>query len=1110
MGPSWLTTAQAPAPTGPITKAGSPVRTTPWLLTAATLAAVLIAPSAGAQDTTDDAADVQRETRHLAPGVTLDSYDRWEDQGWLRADAVTVDLTADVTPEYLSPGAVAAASPIRDQVAEHENVVVAFNADFFDINDTGGPIGAAVAGGELVKSADDGSENVIAFDADGTASIQTIGFTGTAVTEAATLDLHGLNTTALPTGAIGVYTEAWGEASRARTADGSTAIVEVTIAGGVVTAITDAPTEGAIAPGELTLVGREAGAVALAALEVGDSVAVEYAPAVEGEVPQTAVSGRQILVEDGELVPNADQTRHPRTGIGVSEDGKTLYVITVDGRQAASGGYTLDELGTELLALGAHSALNLDGGGSSTLLTRNPGTEDLIAVNSPSDGVERAVGNGIALTVPAGDGKVEGFNVAPAAPFAPGAIEAADHSRVFPGLSRPLAVNAYDSTYGPAEAAPRWRVSPTWAGHVDGDAVFHARHRSGEVTATAHSGAAEGTADLTVLGALDAIAPSERLVSLPGAEATLPFQLIGADADGFTAPIDPLDVTLDYDRDLVAVASDGLGGFTATALTDSGSGTISLTVGRLKTSLAVTVGLTESTVADFSDAAEWRFTAARATGAVAPAPGHEGQDGLLMTYDFTQDTATRAAYAWPPANIPVEGQPQVFGMWIEAQGNGEWPSLQLKDANGTDVVLRGDYLAEPGWHWTEFAVPQGTAYPVSVYRFYVAETQAGASYHGEVTISGLVARTAPDVDLPQVEARRDPLVAANLDGAEWSFAVMSDAQFTAENPDGPIVEAARRTLREVKASDADFLIVNGDLVDECEPDDLALAERVLDEELGQDLEWFYVPGNHEVMGCDLADWSAVFGPAYQTFDHEGTRFVTLDTSGLTIGKGGWDQIAMLDAALEAAAEDPAITSVAVVAHVPTNDFSPQQASQLGDRLETAVIERWLGEFESGSGKEAVYIGAHAGYFAADRVDGVSYWVNGNSGKSPSSTPADGGFAGWTEFGVDGDQWLSALVHPRVDDLALTAPDLRVGRTVTAEAELTQGDTAMPVAYPMSAEWSGSKHLYVGTRPPGLLDLLRCAAWFDPSTNQLFAWRKGTVELTVEVNGVAASDTVVIG
>ena len=91
-----------------------------------------------------------------------------------------------------------------------------------------------------------------------------------------------------------------------------------------------------------------------------------------------------------------------------------------------------------------------------------------------------------------------------------------------------------------------------------------------------------------------------------------------------------------------------------------------LRVGGHETTLAVTVGLTEQTVADFGDAAQWTFTAARATGSVAPGAGYGGE-GLTMTYDFTQSTATRAAYAKPPANIEVQGRPEKFGMWINGR-----------------------------------------------------------------------------------------------------------------------------------------------------------------------------------------------------------------------------------------------------------------------------------------------------------------------------------------------------------------------------------------------------------------------------------------------------------
>ena len=84
--------------------------------------------------------------------------------------------------------------------------------------------------------------------------------------------------------------------------------------------------------------------------------------------------------------------RHPRTGIGFSADSTTLYFVTVDGRQERSAGLSLPEFADLLIALGVHDALNLDGGGSTTMVVQ--GT----VVNSPSDPTgERPVGSCLLL-----------------------------------------------------------------------------------------------------------------------------------------------------------------------------------------------------------------------------------------------------------------------------------------------------------------------------------------------------------------------------------------------------------------------------------------------------------------------------------------------------------------------------------------------------------------------------------------------------------------------------------------------------------------------------------------------------------------------------------------
>lgn len=64
--------------------------------------------------------------------------------------------------------------------------------------------------------------------------------------------------------------------------------------------------------------------------------------------------------------------RHPRSAVGLDERRETLFLVVVDGRQPRySQGAELGELAKLLVDVGAHEAMNLDGGGSSTLVARD-------------------------------------------------------------------------------------------------------------------------------------------------------------------------------------------------------------------------------------------------------------------------------------------------------------------------------------------------------------------------------------------------------------------------------------------------------------------------------------------------------------------------------------------------------------------------------------------------------------------------------------------------------------------------------------------------------------------------------------------------------------------
>ncbi|HXG70205.1 MAG TPA: phosphodiester glycosidase family protein [Gemmatimonadaceae bacterium] len=150
----------------------------------------------------------------------------------------------------------------------------------------------------------------------------------------------------------------------------------------------------------VVLAGKGRGAAYLRAnVAAGDTISwVMRFPNVETPITEMIAGDPHLLRAGNSLAPFAGTVaadRHPRTAIAVTSDRKAL-LITVDGRQPGySVGMTLVELTGLLSRLGANEALNLDGGGSTTMAL---GTR---YVNRPSDATgERPVANAVAVVGP--------------------------------------------------------------------------------------------------------------------------------------------------------------------------------------------------------------------------------------------------------------------------------------------------------------------------------------------------------------------------------------------------------------------------------------------------------------------------------------------------------------------------------------------------------------------------------------------------------------------------------------------------------------------------------------------------------------------------------------
>ncbi len=124
----------------------------------------------------------------------------------------------------------------------------------------------------------------------------------------------------------------------------------------------------------------------------GDEIQLAFPTKPDLAGVQTAIGAGRILVSDSrppDLGP-ADQPRHPRSIVGWNDAYR--FFIVIDGRQAGlSIGMTYPEMAALAQEYGLTEAVELDGGGSSTLWALAK------VLNSPSDGQTRAIANGLVL-----------------------------------------------------------------------------------------------------------------------------------------------------------------------------------------------------------------------------------------------------------------------------------------------------------------------------------------------------------------------------------------------------------------------------------------------------------------------------------------------------------------------------------------------------------------------------------------------------------------------------------------------------------------------------------------------------------------------------------------
>lgn len=351
----------------------------------------------------------------VGPGMIAAKYD-------IPALPLKVSVTElDLTNPYVvvetclgGDKAVACETPVnmvgRNTRARHE-VVAAVNGDFFmtsPANEVGLPVSGQVRNGELVLSSHNRASLVI--DGDNRPHVDRLTFTGSVACGDRSFALNLVNRMRYAYEGIAanqsiLFTRSYGPV----TYDASTAGTMVMLrpagdafawaANGtercIIEGIAQAQGETPIPDGKAILWLKGTYANQAEWMAVGDTLDISFRLTLNNgpqdiEIRQLVGGSNHIIMQDGEFVEDWDE-RHPRTAIGINADSTRLYFVVVDGRHTTSIGVTLKEMKGIFDALGAVTAVNLDGGGSSCMVVNGE------VMNHPSDGPVRAVGNGCLL-----------------------------------------------------------------------------------------------------------------------------------------------------------------------------------------------------------------------------------------------------------------------------------------------------------------------------------------------------------------------------------------------------------------------------------------------------------------------------------------------------------------------------------------------------------------------------------------------------------------------------------------------------------------------------------------------------------------------------------------
>ncbi len=480
----------------------------------------------------------------------------------------------------------------------------------------------------------------------------------------------------------------------------------------VVEEVFDAVGNTTLGEGYIVLSAQGARIEDLKRLNIGDELEMSFRFNEFWSNVKFAVGGIELLLKDGAIYSEADKSRQPRTSIGIRADG-TVVMATFDGRQDVAAGMSYKSAAEAMMALGCVDALNLDGGGSTTFVLRNPGEMNTTVVNKVSGSSPRQVANALVLMNTAPTGTARGLTVSPATRL------------VMQGGSYAFSVTgAYDKNIKPTPVPTDifWSTDSLF-NTIDDNGVLTAA-ASGTVSVTAASSSAQGTANVEIVDNVDTIIPDIKSISASAGETVeikMRASLSGKEVEcpqelyTFTAP-------------------EALGTFTApgkfTLASEYATGNITVSLGTASVDIPVEMIFPPVTMSDFEDDAA-KFVPVSVGTKVAPNWKFEtnedlvrfGSRSLKVYYNFLNTTESVGSY-YMVANDSADDSafrlntaPKKLGIMAYGDGSGIALRTIIEDANGVQYTLSytgAEGIDWTGWKYVETTLPESLTGPIYV------------------------------------------------------------------------------------------------------------------------------------------------------------------------------------------------------------------------------------------------------------------------------------------------------------------------------------------------------------------------------------------------------------